>query len=184
MATVATRPMTAEEFFLTVEPESGRYELVNGEIEFTPPPGLQHGEVQGLVYFAIKTYLLTNRIGRVFTESGALIERDPDTARGPDVSYYSQERLPFGVTVVAYHGKPPDLAAEVMSPDDTTAAMKAKAREYLAAGVRVVWVIDPDDRTVTVFAEPTRSTVLEAEATLTCEDVLPGFSCRVADLFA
>lgn len=70
-----------------------------------------------------------------------------------------------------------------MSPDDTKKEMKAKVKEYLAAGVRVVWVIDPDDRTVTVFTEPTKSIVLEADATLTCEDVLPGFACRVADLF-
>ena len=184
MATVTTKPMTAEEFFLTEEPEPGRYELVQGEIVSMPPPGLRHGEVQMNVGFAIKAYLLTNRIGRVVTESGAVVERDPDTVRGPDVSYYSQERLPFGKEVVAYHDEVPDLVAEVVSPDDTKKELKAKVREYLAAGVRVVWVVDPDDRTVTVFTEPTKSTVLEADATLTCEGVLPGFACRVADLFA
>lgn len=184
MTTVATRTMTAEEFFHTEEPEPGRYELIKGEIVFMPPPGFRHGEVQMNIGFAIKTYLLTNRIGRVVTESGAITERDPDSVRGPDVSYYSQERLPLGTQVVTYHTQPPDLVAEVVSPDDTKKEMRAKVREYLAAGVRVVWVVDPDDLTVTVYTEPTRATVLEADAHLTAEDVLPGFSCRVADLFA
>lgn len=107
MATVATKPMTAEEFFLTEEPEDGKYELVHGEIAFMSPPGLRHGEVLGNVYFAIKLHLSASRLGRVFTESGAVTERDPDSVRGLDVSYYSQERLPFGVTVVAYHDKSP-----------------------------------------------------------------------------
>lgn len=183
MATATTQLMTAEEFFHTEEPEPGKYELVNGEVVFMPPPGLRHGEVQTNLAFVIKLYLQANRIGRVFTESGAITERNPDSVRGPDVSYYSQERLPLGSQVVTYHTRPPDLVAEVVSPDDTRPEMRAKAREYLAAGVRVVWVVDPDDRTVTVYTEPTRATLLEADATLTAEDVLPGFSCRVADLF-
>lgn len=76
MATAATKPMTAEEFFLTEEPEDGKYELVNGEVVFIPPPGLRHGEVQGLVHLVVKLYPMANRIGRVFTESGALVEHD------------------------------------------------------------------------------------------------------------
>jgi len=184
MTTVATKTMTAEEFFHTEEPQDGKYELINGEVVFMPPPGFRHGEVQLAIGFAIKTYLLTNRIGRVVTESGAITERDPDSVRGPDVSYYSQERLPFGTQVVTYHTQPPDLVAEVLSPDDSKKELRAKVREYLAAGVRVVWVVDPDDQTVTVYTEPPRATVLEADAILTAEDVLPGFSCRAADLFA
>ncbi len=184
MATVATKPMTAEEFFLTEEPEPGRYELVKGEIVFMPPPGLRHGEVQMNVGFAIRTYLMANRIGRVVTESGAIIERDPDTVRGPDVSYYSRERMPLDLEVIAYHDNPPDLVAEVVSPYDTKKELKAKVKEYLAAGVRVVWVVHPRDRTVTVFTAPRKSTVLEADAILTAEDVLPGFRCPVADFFA
>jgi len=184
MATVATKPMTAEEFYLTTEPEDGKYELVKGEIVFIPPPGLRHGEVQDNVFFAIKSYLKANHVGRVVTESGAITERDPDSVRGPDVSYYGQERLPFDTEVMAYHDQPPDLVAEVVSPDDTKKELKAKVKEYLAAGVRVVWVVHPRDRTVTVCTGPRKSTVLEADATPTAEDVLPGFSCPVADFFA
>ena len=183
MATVATKPMTAEEFFLSEEFEDGKYELVKGEIEFMPPPGLRHGEVQTNIAFAIKTFLKAHRIGRVVTESGAITERDPDTVRGPDVSFYSAERLPFGVEVVAYHDLPPDLCVEVRSPSDTKTELRAKAQEYLAGGVKLVWIVDPSDRTVTVFTEPTKSTVLNADATLTAESLLPGFSCKVDEFF-
>ena len=183
MSTVATKPMTAEEFFLTEEFEDGKYELVRGKIEFMPPPGIRHGEVQGLVYFSIKSYLLTHLIGRVVTESGAITERDPDSVRGPDVSFYSAARLPFGVEVIAYHDLPPDLCVEVRSPSDSKSGLRAKAHEYLAGGVKLVWIVDPKDSTVTVYDDQLKSTVLEAGAILTAESVLPGFRCAVSDFF-
>lgn len=183
MSTVATKPMTAEEFFLTEEFEDGKYELVRGEIEFMPPPGFRHGEVQGNIAFIIKLFLKSHRLGRLVTESGAITERDPDSVRGPDVSFYSAARLPFGVEVVAYHDLPPDLCVEVRSPSDTKSGLRAKAHEYLAGGVKLVWVVDPEDHSVTVYDSKLKSTVLEAEATLTADAVLPGFSCTVADFF-
>ena len=183
MSTVATKPMTAEEFFLTEEYEDGKYELVKGEIEFMPPPGFRHGEVQTNIAFIIKLFLKSHRLGRIVTESGALTERDPDTVRGPDVSFYSAERLPFGVEVIAYHDLPPDLCVEVRSPSDTKSELRAKAHEYLAGGVKLVWVVDPEARTVTSYDSRLKSTVLEAEATLAAESVLPGFSCLVSDFF-
>ena len=135
MSNVATNPMTAVEFFLTEELQDCKYELVRGEIEFTPPPGIRHGEVQMNVAFAIKLFLKSHRIGRVVTESGAITERDPDSVRTPDVSFYSAERLPFGVEVIAYHDLPPDLCVEVRSPSDTKSGLRAKAHEYLTGGV-------------------------------------------------
>ena len=183
MSTVTTKLMTAEEFFLTEEFENGKYELVRGEIEFMPPPGIRHGEVQTNVAFVVKLFLKSHRIGRVVTESGAITERDPDSVRGPDVSFYSAERLPFGVEVIAYHDLPPDLCVEVKSPSDTKSGLRAKAHEYLTGGVKLVWIVDPDTRTVTVYDSKIASTVLEAEAILTAESVLPGFSCVVSDFF-
>ena len=183
MSTVATKPMTAEEFFLTEEFENGKYELVRGEIEFMPPPGIRHGEVQTNVAFVIKLFLKSHRIGRVVTESGAITERDPDSVRGPDVSFYSAERLPYGVEVIAYHELPPDLCMEVMSPSDTITGLRAKAHEYLNGGVKLVWIVDPDTCTVTIYDSEMKSIVLEAEAILTAESVLPGFNCVVSDFF-
>ncbi len=185
MATVEKRPITAEEFFQLPEPTDGTVlELVRGEIVAMPGPGVEHGEVQGNVHFLIKQFLKANPIGRVVVESGVITERGPDTVRGPDVSYYSKERLPLDKRVTGYHDQPPDLCVEVVSPSNTVRELKAKAKEYLFAGVRAVWIIDPKEREVVIVTEPLESRTLEAEATLDGGEVLPGFCCKVAELFS
>jgi Uma2 family endonuclease len=85
--------------------------------------------------------------------------------------------------VVGYHTEVPDLCVEVVSPSNSMKQLKAKAKEYLFAGVRLVWIVDPEDRTVTIIVDPLESRTLEADATLDGGDVLPGFSCKVSDLF-
>ncbi|MBX9580759.1 MAG: Uma2 family endonuclease [Gemmataceae bacterium] len=185
MSTVATRKLTAEEYFdLPDPPDGSKQELVRGEVVTMPNPGWEHGEVQVNVATAIKLFLKQHPIGRVAVESGVITERDDDTVRGPDVSFYSQERLPLGKRVVKYHDQPADLCVEVVSPSNSMKKLKAKAKEYLFAGVRLVWIVDPEDRTVSVIADPLEARVLEADAPLDGGDVLPGFSCKVADLFA
>jgi Uma2 family endonuclease len=185
MSPVTAQLLTAEEFFALPDPEDGsKHELVAGKVVTMPGPGVEHGEIQVNVAFAIKLFLKQNPIGRVVTESSVVTERKPDTVRGPDVSYYSKERLPLGRRVVGYHSEVPDLCVEVVSPSNTMKQLKAKAKEYLFAGVRRVWIVDPEDRTVTVVVDPLESRTLEADAVLDGGDVLPGFSCKVADLFA
>lgn len=183
--TTQTALLTAEEFFALPDPLDGsKQELVRGKVITMPGPGVEHGEVQLALGSLIRVFLLSNRIGRVVTESGTVTERKPDTVRGPDVSYYSKERLPLDQRVVGYHTEVPDLCVEVVSPSNSMRGLKAKAKEYLFAGVRLVWIVDPEDRTVTVVVDPLESRTLEADATLDGGDVLPGFSCKVADLFA
>jgi Uma2 family endonuclease len=185
MSTATGQLLTAEEFFALPDPPDGsKQELVKGRVVTMPGPGVEHGEVQGQVYFLLKTYLNQNKLGRVMVESATVLERKPDTVRGPDVSYYSKERLPLDKRVVGYHDEVPDLCVEVVSPSNSLKQLKAKAKEYLFAGVRLVWIIDPEDRTATVITEPLESRTLEADATLDGGDVLPGFSCKVSDLFA
>lgn len=183
MPATATTPLTAEEFFDL--PDDGRkLELVRGEIVATPSPGMEHGEVQVNIASLLKTFLRGTKFGRVVVESGLVTERTLDTVRGPDVSYYSKERLPLDLRVVKYHDRPADLCVEVKSPSNTMRELRDKAKEYLFAGVRMVWIIDPEDRTATVITDPLESRTLEANATLDGGDVLPGFSCKVSALFA
>ncbi|HEX4610342.1 MAG TPA: Uma2 family endonuclease [Urbifossiella sp.] len=185
MTPVTTRVLSAEEFFDLPFPADGsKQELVRGEVRTMPSPGLEHGEVQGNVLFVIKSFLKANPIGRVMVESGTVTERKPDTVRGPDVSYYSSRRLPLEQRVVKYHDQVPDLCVEVVSPSNSLRQLKAKAKEYLFAGVLQVWIVDPEDRSVTVVTEPLASKNFETGATLHGGDILPGFSCKVADLFA
>lgn len=184
-ATAQAQLLTAEEFFALPDPKDGsKRELVRGKVVTMPSPGFEHGEIQSNIAFALKLFLKEHPLGRVATESGAVLERKPDTVRGPDVSYYSKERLPLGQRVVAYPTEVPDLVVEVLSPSNSMKQLKAKAKEYLFAGVRLVWIVDPEDRTVTIITEPLESRTLEADATLDGGDVLPGFTCKVADLFA
>src|SRR5438034_432914 len=101
MATVATKLMTAEEFFELPNPIRGsKQELVNGRVITMPPPGCEHGEVAGNVFFQIKSFLRTKRIGRAFVESGVITRRNKDSVRGPDVSFYSKKRMPLGRRVI------------------------------------------------------------------------------------
>src|SRR4051812_446986 len=99
MATAATKPLTADEFFELPEPQNGaKQELVKGEVIEMPPTGVEHGKIMLNLGYLIKHFLKQNPIGTAVAESGVVTERDEDeeSVRGPDLSYYSHERLPIG----------------------------------------------------------------------------------------
>lgn len=184
MSAATKKLLTAEEFARRPEPDDGsKEELVRGEVITMPPPGFLHGNVQSLVAFALQLFCRTSKLGRVTVESGLITEQGPDTVRGPDVAYWSFERLPPDHVPVVYANVAADLVAEVVSPSNTRRQLATKVREYFASGVRIVWVADPEDSSVTVYRGPGNGTVLWEDATITGEDVLPGFSCPVADFF-
>ena len=184
MASVTQKPITAAEFAQMPNPPDGsRQELVRGEIITMPPPGFRHGARQVRACTLLDHYAMTNRSGRVTVKSGVVTEHDPDTVRGPDVAYWSVERLPLDQEPEGYPTVAPDLAVEILSPSNRGPRIREKVREFFAAGVRMVWVISPEDRTVAVYRTPDEGQLLHEPAQLTGADVLPGFSCRVADLF-
>jgi Uma2 family endonuclease len=110
-------------------------------------------------------------------------DRDPDTVRGSDVSYWSTERLPLDQEPEGYPDVAPDLAVEVLSPSNRMARVREKMRELFERSVRMIWVVDPEDRTVTVYRSLNEGRVLHESAKLQGEDVLAGFACPVADFF-
>jgi Uma2 family endonuclease len=181
----ADKLITAEEFLNLPEPPDGsRQELVRGLVITMSSPGLEHGECQLGVASLIRDHVKRNGLGRATVESGVRTERNPDTVRGPDVSFWGVERLPLGQRIVGYPEVPPDLSVEIVSPSIRRRELQQKIQEYLFAGVRMVWIIDPEDRTVEIYRNPEEGRVLIESATLDGEDVLPGFRCKVADLFA
>jgi Uma2 family endonuclease len=185
MSTVAKKLITAEEFRLMPDPPDGsKQELVRGEIITMPAPGFRHGLRQGRAFVLLDSYARTTKRGRVTVESGVVTEEDPDTVRGPDVSFWSFERLPAEQEPEGYPEVAPDLVVEVLSPHDRRKKMLEKVHELLTRGVRMVWIIDPEDRTVEIYRSPDEGRILRENAMLTGDDVLPGFSCRVAELFA
>jgi Uma2 family endonuclease len=175
--------ITAEDFFGMPEPPDGSpQELVRGEIITWPLPGARHGVTCSRINCRLGNYVDDNHLGTTACNgTGFICERGPDTVRAPDISFWSRERLlevPEG-----YIDIPPDLAVDVLSPHDKYARIEKKVQHCLNRGVRLVWVVDPQDRSVILFRPGKEREILEGTDTLTCEDVLPGFRCRVADLF-
>lgn len=185
MATVTQRLITAEEFLRMPDPPDGsKQELVRGEIVTMSVPGFRHGCRQVRVAGLLDHYAISNRSGRVTVETGVLTEHDPDTVRGPDVAYWSAERLSLDEEPEGYPQVAPDLCVEIRSPSNRLRQLRRKIEEYFERGVRMVWIVDPEDRTVTVYRAPDEGKLLHESASLSGDDVLPGFQCRVADLFA
>jgi Uma2 family endonuclease len=184
MTTITQKLVTAEEFARMPDPADGsQQELVRGVIITMPPPGARHGACCSRINRRLANFVEDNSLGTVFAnDTGFVTERDPDSVRGPDVSFWSREKLPEipdGYIEVAA-----DLLIEVVSPRDRYARIQQKVNEYLDKGVRLIWVVDPEDRSVAVFRDGHKPKVLDENETLTGEDVLPGFACRIADLFA
>jgi Uma2 family endonuclease len=181
-----TKLMTAEEFAEFVQrPENNDkwFELIRGEVIELPPPTKPHCRVTVNISFELETYSRRRRRGCVLSnDCGVILERDPDTVRGPDVALY-EDADHFRDLHPKYGEVPPILAVEVLSPSDTFKRVDKKIKEYLRNGVQVVWLADPDERTVSVYRPGGRWETIAAEQQLTGDPELPGFQCRVADLF-
>jgi Uma2 family endonuclease len=183
MSTITQRKqLTAEEFFLLPDPDDGsRQELVRGEVVTMPPPGGLHGVTCTKVVIKIGVFLNTGPGGTLTcNDTGFITQRQPDSVRGPDITYWSRERLKE--VPVGYIETPPDLLALVVSPSNTSKQIRSKLIEYFARGVRLVWLVAPEDRTLTIYRTPDEGRELHETATVTGEDVLPEFTCRVSDL--
>lgn len=181
---VTQRLMTAEELWEMPDAPGKQRELVRGELIEVPTPGAIHNLIVALLYRLIYASAAERRLGLVFGDNmGYVLSRGPDTVRIPDVSFVAWDRVPeAGIPEGAWH-LPPDLAVEVVSPSDHAEDVYDKAREYVEAGVRVVWVLWPKRRAVSVHTSEKRTAELGPEDALDGGDVLPGFGVRVGDLF-
>lgn len=166
----AERLLTAEEFFLLPDPiEGGKMELADGRVLTMSPVGLLHGQISHAIATALGAFVRPRQLGTVTQETGFRLQRNPDRVRAPDVSFLRSDRIPPKGRRETFIEGPPDLAIEVLSPDDRVAAVLRKVAEYLEAGTPRVWVVDPDAETVTVYrAERSEtfgpSSVLDSEA--------------------
>ena len=126
---------------------------------------------------------MKQRVGHLMVGSGYILERDPDTVRGADISYISSERMPLEVRESGYGEIVPDLAVEVVSFNETMREVNDKGRLWFSYGVPLVWIADPNQRTVYVHPRASATIVLGESDTLDGGDVLPGFSSRVGEIF-
>ena len=159
-----------------------RYEVWDGELTRMPPAGGRHNEVETDLAFALR--LAAGEQGRVYTGDAGfrLTER---RSISPDVAFVRRERLPPATERVGFLPVMPDLAAEIRSPSDEDEDVQIKVARYLALGVRLVWVLDPQRRTAEVHRPdaPSRSLSADRDEALEGEDVVPGFRLPLRELF-
>ena len=178
MATTRTAVTDAQ---LMELPRDGRkYELVDGDIQVSPA-GMRHGEVIVELTVRLHAVVKEKRLGRVF-DSSTGFRMPGGNVRSPDVSFVAAGRLPEGTSPEGFGELAPDLAVEVLSPTDDEHKVFAKVGEYLAAGVRLVWVINPAKRCATAYRSLTETRHVAEEDFLDGEDVVPGFRCRLGDI--
>ena len=150
-----------------------------------PPAGGRHGSVAMRIGALLNAYVRAHSLGEVFAaETGFILRRFPDTVRAPEAAFVAIERLPAGELPIGYLEMVPDLAVEVISPGDTAREVREKVADWLRAGVRLLWAIDPATRSVTVYRSRNDFDVLSEDDSLDGGRVIPGFSAEINDLFS
>jgi Uma2 family endonuclease len=186
MATVAT-PVTAEELLALssrANLEGYRVELIDGDVKTMSPGGYEHGAIIGKLTLKLGNFVELNRLGSITgAETGFILRRDPDTVRAPDFAYISNDRLANQAVTHSYWPGVPDLAVEVISFNDTVKEAHEKARDWIAAGTLLVWVVNPCNRTITAYKASGAVEELTGNAELDGGSVLPGFRCPIEQLF-
>ncbi len=183
--------MTTEKTLFTIEdlerlPHDGcNYELLDGELIELAPSNLWHDGIRNNAAYVLTTHVRASGAGRVFSgDTGIMLRRGPDRLRAPDVSFIAAERLPAGPLPEKFSEIVPDLVVEILSPSDSAAQVMQKTEEWLAAGVRLVLLLDPGTQTVTVATTPAARRIFHAGETLSCEPVLSDLTIAVDELFA
>ncbi len=184
MATEQRTRLTADEFYCFQGKPDKHYELIDGEVIEMSPPGGEHGEIAFKGGFLIATYVLPRQLGRLYAaETGFRIHEAPDRVRAPDFAFVSRGRLPEGPTTPHYIPLAPDFVIEVVSPSDMAADVQDRVDDWLQAGTLIVWVVYPSSRSVMLWRGLDRVERRSQDDDLDAEPALPGFSCKVRDLF-
>jgi Uma2 family endonuclease len=172
--------MTVEE--LLAHPAGRRSELVGGHMLLCEPPGGVHGMLASRIATQIQHYAMRHDLGTVFVETGYVLRRNPDTVRGPDVSFVSRARLAPGEISEEFITGAPDLAVEILSSSQGPLAAREKMSDYFAAGTRVAWIIDPSARRTIVCHPNEPARYVSWDDPLDGEGALPGFTLVITEL--
>src|SRR5215216_1499956 len=175
MSATSTALMTAEEL-MQLPPDGFRYELINGELEKMPPPGHPHGRIALRLSVYLGQFILNNGLGEAFaTDTGFKLTSNPDTVLAPDFAFVTNERFRKESETEGYWPGPPDLAAEVLSPNDRPGKVSKKIAQWFSFGTKQVWIVDPKRSTVTIYRSPVDTTTFAGSDYLESSDLFPGF---------
>lgn len=181
IAMAVTKKVWTDEEILSLKCE-GKVEIVDGELKIMTPAGLEQEDVGAILVAHLVNYVIPRKLGRIYMSQAGFRMPNGDL-RAPDVSFVRTEKLPGGRSPKKFGHFPPDLAVEILAEDETPDDYAEKVREYLDWGVTLVWVIDPNTRTVWVHRKGRHPTQLSEDDELDGEDVIPGFRMPVKTLF-
>jgi len=176
-------PMSLADYIALPEDDFFRVELAAGRLVREPAPGFRHGRIASRLARLLWKATGDSDLGEIFFDTGFQLVAEPPTVRIPDVAFMSATRLAEHETDKVFFTTAPDLVAEVLSPSNSASEMQRKVVEYLDAGAHLVWVIDPETETVTVYRGRDDIRVLEAEEVLDGSAVVPGLEVEVDALF-
>ena len=183
MVTAARPKLITADQLLELSADGFFGELIRGELCEDMPPGVRHAEIVARLIALLFPFVDSKKLGRVMGDGGVRIERAPDTVRAPDLAFFASERLPLEVAVPGYADVVPNLVVEVQSPNDGRWQLHDKAHMWLYYGAEVVWVVQPEHRSVEIYSSGRAAVRLSGTDSLTGGDVLPGFHCSMADIF-
>jgi Uma2 family endonuclease len=170
--------MTAEQLLYVSIPDK-RVELVRGVLLVREPTGLRHARVVAALSRRLAEHVEAHSLGQIYTgDPGFTLARGPDTVRAPDIAFIRGDRVP-DPEPRGFPDMAPDLAVEVLSPDDRPGDTLAKVGDLLMGGTRLVWVIDPERRLARVYRQDRTEALVPGNEALSGEDLLPGFACRL-----
>lgn len=175
--TTATATAMAE---IVLDPEL-EYEIVNGQPEVKEMAGAKHGGTIMRLGAKLVNYTEESDQGSVYSPDTTFVIGQNE--RLPDLAFVSSARIPEDGEPEGIWRIAPDLAIEVISPNDVLEKVTAKIEDYFAAGVRQVWLVSLRSHTVSIYDSPTKVTILTEHEDLASEAILPGFRCRIADIF-
>ena len=172
-----------DEEFASLPEQCGKYEIVDGELREMGNSGMKHGNIAAFLGGVIEIYARQHKLG-ITCDSSTAFTLQNGNRRSPDISFIAKQRLQ-GITEIpqGFFTGAPDLAVEVISPSNTFNEIHQKILEYFENGSKLVWVIYPEEQFVLVYHELTPDKFLRTTDNLDGEDVIPGFTVPVADLF-
>lgn len=157
------------------------YEIIDGKPEEKIVGGARHGGIGMRLGARLTLFVEENQLGAIYGPDTTF--KIGENQRLPDLAFVAADRIPPEGEPEGIWELAPDLAVEIVSPTDLYEKVIRKLVDYFAAGMRLVWLISPENRQLTVYTSPTQAIILTDEDELICDDVVPGFRCRLADIF-